>query len=222
MYIKTIFSNLLLSIILLTGCSNNTPTEQSNTIDSNNKPITVATYNLRFNNPKDGENWWEHRKDWVNQLIIYYEWDLFGTQEGLKEQIANIAKLDEYAHYGKGRDNGIDDGEHSAIFYRKSRFELLDCGDFWFSTTPDKPSLGWDANIKRICSWVKLRDKENGGQEFYFFDAHYDHQGVVARRESSKLMVKKIAEIAKDAPVIFVGDLMQSQMMRFTPHCAKC
>ena len=43
-------------------------------------------------------------------------------------------------------------------------------------------------------------------KQFYFFCAHFDHQGVVAREESGKLMVKKIREIAGNSPVISVGD----------------
>lgn len=36
---------------------------------------------------------------------------------------------------------------------------------------------------------------------------HYDHQGVIARKESSKLILKKIAEIAGTAPALLTGDL---------------
>ena len=89
------------------------------------------------------------------------------------------------SYIGAGRDDGEDAGEHSAIFYKTSRFDLLDKGNFWFSETPDVPGKGWDATCcNRICSWGKFRDKESG-KVFYFFNSHYDHQGKVARRESS-------------------------------------
>ena len=74
------------------------------------------------------------------------------------------------------------------------------------SETPDKPGLGWDATCcNRICSWGKFRDLETS-KEFFFFCVHFDHQGVVARKESGKLMVKKIQEITGDSPAICVGD----------------
>lgn len=38
-----------------------------------------------------------------------------------------------------------------------------------------------------------------------------DHVGVVARREAAKLVVKKIGEIAKDAPVVLTGDFNVDQ-----------
>jgi endonuclease/exonuclease/phosphatase family metal-dependent hydrolase len=53
---------------------------------------------------------------------------------------------------------------------------------------------------------VYLQHKKTG-KKFYFFNAHYDHQGVQARRESSKLILQKIKEIAGSKPVIFTGDL---------------
>lgn len=169
-------------------------------------PITIATYNLRFNNPNDGINAWPNRKEDVKALIRFHEFDIFGTEEGLIDQLKNIAELDEFAYIGKGRDDGKEAGEHSAIFYKKDRFKLLASGDFWLSETPDQPGKGWDATCcNRICSWGKFKDKLTK-KTFFFFCVHFDHQGVIARKESGKLMVKKIKEIAGSNPVVCVGD----------------
>ena len=169
-------------------------------------PITVATYNLRYNNKGDGINAWPNRKENVKALIAFHEFDLFGTQEGLRDQLNDIAELKDYAFLGAGRDDGKEAGEHSAIFYRKDRFRVLKSGNFWLSETPDKPGKGWDATCcNRICSWAKFRD-EKTKKEFFFFSVHFDHQGVEARRQSGKLMVEKIKEIAKNEPVILTGD----------------
>lgn len=169
-------------------------------------PITVASYNLRYNNKGDGENAWPNRKEKVKGLIQFHEFDLFGTQEALRDQLDDIAELNEFAFVGAGRDDGKAAGEHSAIFYRKARFKVLDSGNFWLSETPDKPGKGWDATCcNRICSWAKFADQTTG-KSFYFFNVHFDHQGVVARRESGKLMVERIRKIAGNEPVIFTGD----------------
>ncbi|HRN57021.1 MAG TPA: endonuclease/exonuclease/phosphatase family protein [Agriterribacter sp.] len=171
-----------------------------------NTPVIIATYNVRYNNPGDSLNAWPNRKENVKALLRFHEFDIFGTQEGLIDQINGIAELDAYARTGHGRDDGKEAGEHSAIFYKKERFKLLDSGDFWLSETPETPGKGWDAKCcNRICSWGKFQDLQTR-KTFYFFSVHFDHQGVVARKESGKLMVKKIQEIAKNAPVICVGD----------------
>ncbi|QMU27878.1 endonuclease/exonuclease/phosphatase family protein [Adhaeribacter radiodurans] len=169
--------------------------------------LTVGTFNIRYDNPNDVGNLWVDRAPVVASLLRFHDYDIFGTQEGLKNQLDDISKaLPSYERYGKGRDDGQEKGEHSAIFFKKDRFKLLKKGDFWLSQTPDKPSLGWDATCcNRICSWVYLQDGQTK-KKFYFFNVHYDHQGVQARKESSKLILSKIKEIAGQEPVVLTGD----------------
>jgi len=169
--------------------------------------INVATFNIRMPARTDTGNLWEDRAPIVANLIRFHEFDAFGIQEGFKSQLDDMsAALPEYARYGKGRDDGKDGGEHSAIFYRKDRFKLLKSGDFWLSENPGKPGLGWDATCcNRICTWVYLRDQKTN-KTFYMFNAHYDHQGVIARKESSKLILNQIKSIAGNEPVVLTGD----------------
>ena len=168
----------------------------------------VATYNLRNENTYDTGNLWRQRVEPVAALIRFHDFDIFGVQEALENQVNTLlAKLQGYQHYGLGRDDGKEAGEHSTIFYKESLFTLMDKGDFWLSATPDKPSKSWDAPCcNRICSWVKLSVKSTGKQ-FYVFNAHYDYEKDYAREQSSILMLQKIKQIAADAPVIMMGDI---------------
>jgi endonuclease/exonuclease/phosphatase family metal-dependent hydrolase len=176
------------------------------TFSQKKTPITIASYNLRYNTSNDGINAWPNRKELVKGLIRFHEFDIFGVQEALRGQLDDIAELQDFAFIGNGRDDGKQGGEHSSIFYKKDRFKVLGLGDFWLSETPEVPGKGWDATCcNRICSWAKFKDLKTK-KSFYFFNVHFDHQGVVARRESGKLMVKKIQEIAKNASVILTGD----------------
>lgn len=177
-------------------------------LSSFSQDFNVATFNVRLQTNSDSGNLWVQRAPIVISLIRFHEFDIFGTQEGFRNQLNDIQKgLPEYDFYGAGRDDGKEQGEHSAIFYKKDRFTLLKNGDFWLSQTPDQPSKGWDATCcNRICSWVYLNDKKTG-KNFYFFNAHFDHQGTVARVESSKLILQRITSIAGNEPVILTGDL---------------
>lgn len=169
--------------------------------------MIIGSYNLRYANTNDLGNLWQDRAPVIASLLSFHGFDIIGTQEGLRHQLDDLTKmLPEFEHYGIGRDDGIAAGEHSAIFFNKNKFSLVDKGDFWLSETPEKPSKGWDAAISRICTWVKLTEKKSG-KSFYVLNAHYDHMGVVAREESSKLVLKKIQDIAGDFPVVFMGDL---------------
>ncbi len=168
-------------------------------------PLRVATYNIRMNTSGDKENAWPHRAAAVRALINFHQFDLVGTQEGFVGQLKDILELPGFAYVGIGRDDGKEAGEHSAIFYRTDRFEVLQKGNFWFSTTPEVPSLGWDAKIRRICSWAQFKDKKSG-KKFFFFNSHFDHQAPTARRESAKLLLQKMEAIAGKSPFFCTGD----------------
>ncbi len=187
---------LLISVMLLSGTL-----RAQKTVN-----LIVASYNLRYNTSNDGVNAWPNRKENVKALVRYHDFDIFGVQEALRGQLEDLAEMKEFAFLGKGRDDGKDGGEHSSIFYKKDKFKVLDSGDFWLSETPGVPGKGWDATCcNRICSWAKFRELSSG-KEFFFFNVHFDHQGVVARRESGKLMVSKMKEIAKGKTTFCTGD----------------
>lgn len=173
-------------------------------------PLNVATYNLRLDTASDGPNAWPHRREAVKALIRRHGFDLFGTQEALPGQIADLGSLEEYAHVGVGRDDGKRAGEHSAIFYRRARFELLAHGDFWFSQTPDVPSKGWDARCcNRLASWARLRDKASG-KTLAVVSVHFDHEGEIARRESARLLLQWLEGQAPGDARIALGDFNSS------------
>ncbi|MCD7852280.1 MAG: hypothetical protein LUH63_22710 [Parabacteroides sp.] len=122
--------------------------------------LNVATFNLRMDTPADGVNAWPNRKEMVKGLIRFHDFDIFGTQEGFMHMLDGIVELDGYAYIGAGRDDGEEAGEHSAIFYKTGRFELLDKGNFWFSETPEVPGKGWDVTCcNRICLWASSATK---------------------------------------------------------------
>jgi endonuclease/exonuclease/phosphatase family metal-dependent hydrolase len=170
--------------------------------------LRVMTWNIRYDNAGDGVNAWRHRKDWVAEIIVREKVDILGCQEVLGRQFADLKeRLPEMDGYGVGRDDGESSGEFVPIFYRRSRFELMDKGTFWLSTTPDKPgSKSWDTAITRCVSWVKLRDKKTNGP-LYVLNAHFDHRGALARRKSAELIVARVKEQFSDHPLIFLGDL---------------
>jgi endonuclease/exonuclease/phosphatase family metal-dependent hydrolase len=168
--------------------------------------IRVGTYNLRMDTPNDKEDAWPNRKEKVKSLLLFHEIEIFGTQEGFKHQLDGILEINKFAYVGVGRDDGEDAGEHSAIIYDKNRFKVLEKGNFWYSETPEIPGKGWDAVCcNRICSWAKFKDAVSG-KEFYFFNSHYDHQGQVARLESSKLLLARMKKIAGNSTFFCTGD----------------
>lgn len=169
--------------------------------------FNAATYNLRYNTPADGPDAWPARREAVKALLRYHEVDLLATQEGLIDQIEDLATMPGFAWVGVGRDDGRRAGEHSAIFYRTARFELLAQGSFWLSETPATPGKGWDARCcNRIASWARLRERLSG-RVLLVMSAHFDHEGTVARRESAHLVLRQLQVLAGEHPALLMGDL---------------
>ena len=116
----------------------------------------LGSYNIRYSNKNDSiaGNGWGQRSPYVASLIRFHDFDIIGTQEGKYHQLQDmLSMMPGYDYIGVGRDDGIHAGEHSAIFYKTDKFDVVDHGDFWLSETPDRPSKGWDAPMhKRICS----------------------------------------------------------------------
>ncbi|MET0243397.1 MAG: endonuclease/exonuclease/phosphatase family protein, partial [Flavitalea sp.] len=168
--------------------------------------IRFATYNLRYANNKDHGNLWVDRSAIVINLIRFHDFDILGTQEGITTQLDHISEaLPYFERFGAGRDDGALAGEHSAIFFKKEKFTLLQGGNFWLSETPGKPGFGWDARHNRICSWVELKVTATG-KNLFVFNAHFDHYGKIARNESSKLVLERIASIAGTSDTALMGD----------------
>ena len=128
-------------------------------------------------------------------------------QEVTAEQFDYLrANLKKYDCVGVGRTDGKRKGEATPVFFRKDKYKALDKGNFWLSETPDVVgSKGWDAALERVASWVKLKDKKTG-RIFMAVNTHLDHVGKVARRESAKLIMRKIQEIVGDNPAVVTGD----------------
>ncbi len=175
--------------------------------------LTIATYNIRYENAGDlsNGNGWEKRCPVICKIIQFHDFDIFGAQEVLQHQLTDLlSSLPGYAYIGVGRDDGKEKGEYAPVFYKTDKFKLLRSGHFWMSEVTDKPNKGWDAVLPRICTWGNFQDKKSGFR-FWFFNLHMDHIGVEARRQSAKLVLNKIKEMCGKDPVILTGDFNVDQ-----------
>lgn len=179
----------------------------ANTTLSYSQTVKLITYNIRYDNSNDAENSWSERKEKLAAQIKFYEPDIFGIQEGLYHQVNFLDNyLGKYNYAGVGREDGKTIGEFSAIFFNAKRFKLLESSTFWLSETPDTISIGWDAVLPRICTYVYLKDNITG-KKIWVFNTHLDHIGKLARINSAKLIVKRIKSLNKlTDPVILMGD----------------
>ena len=172
-----------------------------------NYPLKVMSFNIRYSNPQDGFNAWKHRKKMVQSMILFHQADLIGVQEALNEQMNDLSiLLPNHRSVGVGRNDGATKGEYCGIFYNFNRLKVLQHNTIWLSETPEEPSSGWDASLNRIVTWAKFQDIYTG-QIFFHFNTHFDHRGEIARQKSAELILSTITKLnTEKKPVLVTGD----------------
>ncbi|NLX93587.1 MAG: endonuclease/exonuclease/phosphatase family protein [Clostridiales bacterium] len=163
--------------------------------------VRVLTFNVRCTNV--GVHFQKDRVGAVVGAIEAIAPDSFGVQEATPEWMESLkANLPDYESVGVGRRDGEGEGEFSAIFYLKDKYEAPDSGTFWLSNTPDVPSRSWTSMLNRVCTWVELKDRTTGVR-FLHINTHFD-TSFTPRKNSIPLILEKAAQY--DIPVICTGD----------------
>ncbi|MGJ3234008.1 endonuclease/exonuclease/phosphatase family protein [Marivirga sp.] len=166
----------------------------------------VCTFNIRFENPRDGVHQWENRKESVVQFLKLERPDVVGMQEVLHSQIMYFnTSLPNYQKIGVGRDDGKKAGEYSPIYFNKDVYDLMDSGTFWLGENINVPEKGWDAALPRVCTWAKLKGKKSG-ESILFLNTHFDHVGKEARKKSVDLILTQIEKLKTTNKVVLMGD----------------
>lgn len=201
------FLNKIIALLMVIfGLTGSVPVQSQTGIPENSvtADITVMSYNVYIAGA--GKKSPENRSVGVINNLRNVMPDIFGLQEADYNWMQRIIEgMPEYSYVGVGRTDGAEDGEFSPVFYNSEKYNLLNSGTFWYSDTPDKPSVTWVGLYNRICSWAVFEDKTTGF-EFAVFNSHWDHLSVVARNNSAKLLLEKIEEYAPGMPVVITGD----------------
>ena len=168
--------------------------------------VKVVAFNIRYDSGRDGVNNWQYRKEPLQRFLLEQNADIVCLQEVLHHQYTYlIDHMESYGAVGNGRNDGMTKGEYTPIFYKISKYDLVDNGMFWLSENPyQMGSIGWDAKQPRIATWAKLKEKESG-MTFLVINTHFDDIGRNARQKSADLIWEFISQ--SDAPAILTGDL---------------
>ncbi|MCM1365415.1 MAG: endonuclease/exonuclease/phosphatase family protein [Faecalibacterium sp.] len=196
-----LLSAILMSLGLLTVGEikiNNVPEQPEDT-------VRIVSFNLRTANDIYGSV--KNRSQFIAAAFDAYAPDSIGVQEAnptwlnlLDEKIG-----DRYARVGEPRDNSKNT-EYSCVYYLKDKYELLDSGTIWLSKTPDVAgSKDFNSSYPRICTWATLRDKQTG-LTYTHANTHLDHLLESTRAKQAEVLMSKIEELEKTAPVVLTGD----------------
>ena len=168
--------------------------------------MTIMSANVRCWAPDDlFEKSWFYRAHLLIEDVNSVKPDIIGYQEVSWLHYDYLKKaMPDYDSEIAYRDNSIL-SEGCPIFYRTDKYEKIDSGSFWLSETPEVMSKDWGAAHYRICTYIKLRDKETS-EEFLVFNTHLDHVSDLARIEGIKVVLNKIEELG-GVPAFLMGDL---------------
>lgn len=180
-----------------------------------NENLIVASYNTAapWGNVLEGTHSAKRVKLFAQQINDRLP-DVLGVQEINSTWVEKMEEfLPQYDYYGvkRGGDANENQSEMNGIFYLKDKFELLDCGTFWISDTPEVESKYKDAGCYRICSYVILKNKTTE-KAFAHFNTHFDNTSVAAQELGGKLIGERSKEITAkygDIPVVITGDFNQ-------------
>ena len=123
----------------------------------------------------------DERASRFETMVAELKPDIIATQEGNKDWLGKLKKIDNYAFsgissYGERSMGGLWNG----ILYNEERFVLMDEGNFWINDEVKKPALAAGAMDKRICTWVELFDRYTGGS-IVVASAQLDHACDIVR-----------------------------------------
>lgn len=148
---------------------------------------SVMTFNIRYQNNEDPAFLqWNNRAGVVVNVIRTLNPDIIGFQEVLHGQLqyltANLAPSGYAVYRGEGRDGGTS-GEYNPIFFKSDKFVLVSSDTRWVAPgMPYKPTRGWDAEHKRIVTFVKLAERTPYRVPIFVFNTHLSFSSTTARR----------------------------------------
>lgn len=159
------------------------------------KTINVITSNIRFNNPNDGVNAWDNRKEILASTLMGEDPDVICTQEGWQSQLYELnSLLDEYVIIDRHR-KWIKDRMYPTIFFKASRFEVLVSRDIWLSETPDTPATKIEgSNFPRLSTFVTLKDIKTK-DELTLVNVHLDNSNEEVRERQLKILFNKLINL---------------------------
>lgn len=180
-----------------------------------------ANYNIRYVNSSNGDTGqklWANRRQYVVKNITGYDFDIVGMEEVTgnnkdgstgKSQLQDLRDmLSGYADYSVEREGK--NYSYNSIFYKTSKYTLLDKGFFYVNEHPETPGIGWNTDIARTCIWVHLKDNASS-QDFYFVCTHVNYGANYCGIESGKLIGNRIRRLVGQTPMVMVGDFNMSR-----------
>lgn len=211
---KRIILPLLAAILVVTGCHKKRDYDYSRWyVDPNEgdggRKLSTMTFNVRSSSMEERYevNTWAARRPGVKAMMSDRKPVLMGTQECKIDQREHI--LADHPEYGAIWADNIshskEETEECTIFYIKDSVEVLRYGTFYLTSTPDVESHHPATNHYRVCTWGKLKMK-NDGKLLYYFNTHLDLELSIQQFEMDVILNKMRTINTENLPIFLTAD----------------
>lgn len=186
--------------------------------------LVVGTFNIHYVSVRqEGFNWVERREAVLEALregsadiIGFQEMETFAGGHWNEENIQIdwiVGHFPEYSMAAVGDPRVYPSTQ--PVFFRSDRFEFMEQGFFFFSSTPDVVySQPWSGRYPAFCSWVRLRDRDSG-EGFYVYNLHFDNSSLENRLKAARLVAERISDSKQiGEPVVVLGDYNTPKLFR--------
>lgn len=159
------------------------------------------------------------RAERLVNIVRTYQPDTVGFQEANPDWMEYLTEHlgDLYGSVGEHRiGNGKQNDEAGPVFYKKSKFDLVDSGTYWLSTSPTtKNSKYPGASLPRIMTYALLQDKVTG-EKIAHINTHLGTESSDVRKGQISVILRMVeAKKLTDYPFVLTGDLNASNTAYF-------
>lgn len=169
------------------------------------KDVKIISINIRFENEKD-EHPWSERKHLIAKLIQDFSPAFFGTQEGRKPQLYDLAQQVPSFQLVNSHRDWIEERMYPCLFIDPQQIKVVQSHDFWLSETPEVAgSKSFNSAFPRLCTWAILEHKS--AQRILVANVHLDHMLTETRQAQAKVLCEQLKLINKEElPLFLMGD----------------
>jgi endonuclease/exonuclease/phosphatase family metal-dependent hydrolase len=198
------------AVLIVLGCFS------TGTDDAKADPFRAATFNIKYIVDPAGLPKWEARRDAVTAVLQAMDADIIGFQEMETFAGGKFNKVSRHMDWimqtvpgykAAAFGNPENFPSTQPILYRADRFEMLDQGWFYYSTTPDVIySRSFDGGFDYYASTARFREKASG-KTLLVFNVHTDIRSSGNRRGAIRMIAGRVREaISKGENVVVLGD----------------
>ncbi|TCO10919.1 exonuclease/endonuclease/phosphatase family protein [Natronoflexus pectinivorans] len=182
---------------------------------SHSGQLHVITFNSGSSIISDTINTWENRLPIIQQYFKNQNPDIIGMQQVNFKRLRSLSTiLPAYSYIVSQDIDEADEDQLNPIFYKTDKFRILAKSRFYISgegiiTQKDLVTC----NQIHLITWSKLESIESG-HIFFIFNVHFckdnDDEDII----SSALFLKRVRELAGNAPVIVTGSFHMNEASR--------